>query len=152
VNTSAQPFGAVSPQETPGGDRVREHTDDHRLAVLDAELRARVAADLDADRATLTRRIEEIEQRWDMERVLETNASALALAGLVMGTLGRRRWRLLTLVVLGFLLQHAVQGWCPPVVVFRRLGVRTRQELDAEKHALKALRGDYAALCAPGAV
>jgi hypothetical protein len=23
------------------------------------------------------------------------------------------------------------------------LGVRTRQEIDAEKHALKALRGDY---------
>jgi hypothetical protein len=70
----------------------------------------------------------------------------------VMGTLGRRRWRLLTLVVLGFLLQHAVQGWCPPVVLFRRLGVRTRQELDAEKHVLKALRGDYGALCAPGAI
>jgi hypothetical protein len=49
----------------------------------------------------------------------------------------------LTLAVLGFLLQHAVQGWCPPLALLRRLGVRTRREIDAEKYALKALRGDF---------
>ena len=43
----------------------------------------------------------------------------------------------------GFLLQHAVQGWCPPVPVFRRLGVRTQTEIDEERYALKALRGDF---------
>ncbi|HJS07611.1 MAG TPA: hypothetical protein VJ809_08115, partial [Pirellulales bacterium] len=46
-------------------------------------------------------------------------------------------------VVLSFLFQHAVQGWCPPVPVLRRLGVRTREEIDREKYALKALRGDF---------
>jgi hypothetical protein len=45
--------------------------------------------------------------------------------------------------VLPFLFQHAVQGWCPPVPLFRRLGVRTRKEIDAEKYALKAVRGDF---------
>jgi hypothetical protein len=29
------------------------------------------------------------------------------------------------------------------VPVFRRLGVRTRQEIEREKYALKALRGDF---------
>ena len=43
----------------------------------------------------------------------------------------------------GFLLQHALQGWCPPVPVFRRLGVRTTAEIDRERYALKALRGDF---------
>jgi hypothetical protein len=45
--------------------------------------------------------------------------------------------------VLSFLFQHAVQGWRPPVPVFRRLGVRTREEIDRERYALKALRGDF---------
>ena len=29
------------------------------------------------------------------------------------------------------------------VPLFRRLGIRTRQEIDAEKYALKAIRGDF---------
>lgn len=45
--------------------------------------------------------------------------------------------------VLGFLFQHAVQGWCPPVSLLRRLGFRTSSEIDAERYALKALRGDF---------
>ena len=40
-------------------------------------------------------------------------------------------------------LQHAVQGWCPPLAVWRRLGVRTQSEIDEERYALKALRGDF---------
>jgi hypothetical protein len=55
-----------------------------------------------------------------------------------------KKWLLLPgLVVLPFLFQHAVQGWCPPVSVFRRLGVRTRREINGEKFALKVLRGDF---------
>jgi hypothetical protein len=38
---------------------------------------------------------------------------------------------------------HAVQGWCPPVPVLRRLGFRTASEIDHERYALKALRGDF---------
>jgi hypothetical protein len=48
--------------------------------------------------------------------------------------------------VAGFLLQHAVQGWCPPVPVFRRLGFRTQTEIDYERYALKVLRGDFQGL------
>lgn len=40
-------------------------------------------------------------------------------------------------------LQHAVQGWCPPVPVFRRLGIRTAREIDLERYGLKAIRGDF---------
>jgi len=54
-----------------------------------------------------------------------------------------RRWFLLPTVVLSFLLLHAVQGWCPPVPLLRRLGIRTRGEIDRERYALKALAGDF---------
>jgi hypothetical protein len=41
--------------------------------------------------------------------------------------------------------QHvtAVQGWCPPVSLFRRLGFRTQREIDEERFALKALLGHF---------
>jgi len=60
-------------------------------------------------------------------------------------TLGRR-WLVLPALVSGFLLQHALQGWCPPVPVLRRLGFRTMAEIDRERYALKTLRGDFVGL------
>jgi hypothetical protein len=54
-----------------------------------------------------------------------------------------RKWLLLPLTVAGFLMQHAVQGWCPPVEIFRRIGIRTTKEINDERYALKTLRGDF---------
>lgn len=42
-----------------------------------------------------------------------------------------------------FLFQHALQGWCPPVPVLRRLGSRTAAEIGRERYALKVLPGDF---------
>lgn len=88
-------------------------------------------------------RLLELEREWDMERTLETNASAIALIGLALGTFVNRRFYAVPAVVAGFLLQHALQGWCPPVPFFRRRGVRTQSEIEEERYALKALRGDF---------
>ena len=98
----------------------------------------------------MERRIEELEREWDIERVLELNAALLALGGVLAG-LRDRRALVLPAVVTGFLAQHAVQGWCPPIVLFRRLGIRTRREIDAEKQALRVLRGDFESLERAGA-
>ncbi|WP_291177978.1 hypothetical protein [Gimesia sp.] len=54
-----------------------------------------------------------------------------------------RRFFALPAVVAGFLLQHAIQGWCPPMPIFRRLGFRTQLEIEMERYALKAMRGDF---------
>lgn len=125
-------------------DRVRENTSAEVNARLDREMRERVEAYARRGGAEITRRIEELDREWDMERLLETNASALAGVGVgLAAATGSRKWLILPGVVLSFLFQHAVQGWCPPVPVFRRLGVRTREEIDREKYALKALRGDF---------
>ncbi|MEY4546218.1 MAG: hypothetical protein RL685_2413 [Pseudomonadota bacterium] len=37
---------------------------------------------------------------------------------------------------LGFLLLHATSGWCPPAVVWRRLGARTKSEIELERSLL----------------
>ncbi|MBL8689275.1 MAG: DUF2892 domain-containing protein [Rhodospirillaceae bacterium] len=88
-------------------------------------------------------RLDELDREWDIERVLETQASSLTLLGTVLGATVNKRFLILPAVVGAFFLQHALQGWCPPVPVLRRLGVRTQSEIEAERHALKALRGDF---------
>jgi hypothetical protein len=88
-------------------------------------------------------RLIELDREWDIERALEMNASALSLLGVALGALSRKRWLLLPAAVMGFLMLHALQGWCPPLPVFRRLGLRTRAEIDRERYALKMLRGDF---------
>ena len=92
-------------------------------------------------------RIRELDRTWDIERALETNASTLVLLllGLAGWRVGRRHrgWLVPPAIVAGFLLQHGLQGWCPPLPVLRRLGFRSRKELDAELFALNAARGDF---------
>ena len=94
-------------------------------------------------RTRISRRLQELDEEWDIERAIEANAAAASLLGLTFGLLGRSRWFLLPAAASGFLLQHAVQGWCPPIPVLRRLGFRTSFEIEQERQALKLLRGDY---------
>src|ERR1043165_9938880 len=54
-------------------------------------------------------------REWDIERLLETNAAAVTLASLGLGLVVSRKFFVLPFVVAGFLMQHAVQGWCPRV-------------------------------------
>jgi hypothetical protein len=89
------------------------------------------------------RRLRELDEEWDIERALETSSSTLSLLGLVAGITRHRMWLLLPLAVQSFFLQHALQGWCPPIGLFRRLGFRTEHEIDEERYALKLLRGDF---------
>jgi hypothetical protein len=88
-------------------------------------------------------RLLQLDREWDIERAIEANAAIVALTGVVLGFTADRRWLILPGLVTGFLLQHAVQGWCPPVPILRRMGFRTADEINKERYALKALRGDF---------
>ena len=123
-------------------DRVREHSPARFNERIDRATQRRVLRAGGESKAALSRRLEQLDGEWDMERVLETNAAALALGGVLLGLFGHRKFFILPCLVLPFLLQHATQGWCPPVPLFRSRGVRTRKEIDAERFAVKALRGD----------
>ena len=95
-------------------------------------------------------RLEELDAEWDIERLLETNAAGLVIAGLALSALRDRRWLILPGVVSGMLLSYNLFGWAPPVMLMRRLGFRTSQEIDQERYALKFLRGDYDTILEPG--
>ncbi len=126
--------------------RVRDNT---AKSVNDRiELRTHSAVwDAQAEgRAGIDRRLAHLEREWDIERCLETGASSLMALGVALGKTVDRRWYLLSAGVAAFLLQHALQGWCPPLPLFRRLGFRTADEINRERYALKLLRGDFAGL------
>lgn len=125
--------------------RVRRSTADAVNRRIAAQTERNVR-DLAAHPEAIGRRLVDLDREWDIERVLETNASALALTGVVLAGTVDRRFLLLPGLVAAFLLQHALQGWCPPVPLFRRLGIRTAAEIAQERYALKALRGDFRAL------
>jgi len=88
-------------------------------------------------------RLAELDREWPVDRMLMANAATLSIAGLLAGVLGDRRLLLLPAAVAGFLLQHALRGWCPPLPLLRGMGARTAEEIALERYALKALRGDF---------
>lgn len=91
----------------------------------------------------IDKRLRELDEEWDIERMLQANASTLAFVGVALGATLDRRWLALPALVTAFLFQHAIQGWCPPLPILRHLGFRTEHEIDTERYALKALRGDF---------
>ena len=130
-------------QTLPTADRVQAQTAPRINDEIERQTLACLRANAASTPEELSRHIDELEREWDIERVLQTNASILALSGVVLGAAVNKKFLALPGVVLGFFLQHAVQGWCPPVPVFRRMGIRTRKEINREKYALKAMRGDF---------
>lgn len=124
-------------------DRVREHTGDEVQAEIDQETQRRVESLHGASTEVLTGRLDDLRREWDVERALEVNASTLILISSIAAGVRTRSWGFAApAVVAAFLLQHGLQGWCPPLPVLRRLGFRTQREIDAERTAVRLLRGD----------
>lgn len=112
-------------------DRIRHQTE---RSVADCIRRGPAAID---------RRLAELDEEWDIERYLETVAPTITLVGLALGIAKDRRFLIIPAAVQSFFLLHGLQGWCPPLPVLRRAGVRTADEINVERYALKALRGDF---------
>lgn len=130
--------------QLPATARRVEHSSDERL---NEAIRARTDAEVvrleSASEEEIAERLYELDDEWDVERLLQVNASTLVMLGVLLGAKVDRRFLLLPAAVFTFFGQHALQGWCPPIPIFRRLGVRTNREIARERYALKALRGDF---------
>src|SRR5688572_28754710 len=106
-------MSALAERVPPTTERVERNTAPEVNERNRQEMEARVARFLGADRAAITARLRELDQEWDIERTLEANAAAVILASVALGAWIKRKWFFFTAAAAGFLLQHAVQGWCP---------------------------------------
>jgi len=124
--------------------RVPRHTPEHlnqRILQKTRHNLARAAAQPQG----IEERLRELDREWDIERTLEANASTIVVLGVLLGAFASPWFYWVPFLVGSFLLQHAIQGWCPPVGLFRRLGFRTHAEIATERYALLLLRGDLRA-------
>lgn len=129
-------------QQVPATEtRVANHTTD--------DVNKQIARQIEANVYYYARHPDEIDGRlceldaeWDVERTLEANWSVVSLASFGLA-LFSRRLGILGGAAAGFMLQHAIQGWCPPMPLMRRMGIRTTREINMERFALKTLRGDF---------
>jgi hypothetical protein len=129
-------------------DRVRDHSPQHVNRRIARDIDIRVQHCIREGREAILERLAELDREWDIDRVLMAN---FAIAGGITYVAGlhrfadRPRWRerrtgLLYVLgaQLGFLLLHASVGWCPPMVAWRRLGKRTKSEIELERGLLLA--------------
>lgn len=123
--------------------RVRQSSIDSANEEVDQSIRKSISSYRLKGSEAVSERIRELDKEWSIERTLEVNAATLALSGTLLGAFVNKRWFVLPGIVTTFLLQHGIQGWCPPLPVMRAMGIRSRREIDEERYALKAIRGDF---------
>lgn len=124
-------------------DRVRRYSSDRQLREIEERTlrNIRLYASQPAD--VIDERIQELGREWSIERFLQLNAAAIGISTAALAVLRSRKWGFATCVGLGFFLVHATEGFDPPIPLLRKLGVRTRGEIDREIYALKIIRGDF---------
>lgn len=94
-------------------------------------------------RDVIDRRLSELDHEWDIERALFLVASAVTIPSLALAARQSPKWMILPAFVSGALLSHAITSWCPPSQLLKFLGFRSRVEIEKERYAMKALRGDF---------
>jgi hypothetical protein len=75
----------------------------------------------DAPPAAIESRLGQLEREWNVERAIVAGAAVLVMAGGVL------------------LLRYALRGGSPAFPVLRRLGLRTRNEIEAERRTLQRM-------------
>ena len=130
-------------QESRLRDNVRRHTPPRLNHRIDQAMMKRIMEYARKSPEEIGARITELDREWDLERVVETGAGTVALTGVLLSGMKSRKWLMISAVTLGALLQHSLTRRSLPIKALRALGVRTRREIDAEKYALRVLRGDF---------
>ena len=134
---------AVTTNPATETDRVRRYTSPERLRQIEETIEQNIKFYAAQPDHVIVQRIEELQREWSMERFLQANVAAAGFLTAFLALASSRKWGLLTGVALGFFLYHSLRGYDPRIPVLRRMGVRTRSEIDREKYALKAWLGEY---------
>jgi hypothetical protein len=129
----------------PDSDRARRHTASFVLRRIDDDTLDHLM-EVENHPETAARRLEALDREWDIDRTLEAEAAAMGLLGLALGTFVRPALLAIPATVGAAVFLFGTRGIYPLLPIFRRLGIRTAREIERERYAVKALRGDFAAL------
>jgi len=106
-------------------------------------LEQRLACLADAGPGAIADRIAHLEREWSAGRMAKAALGITIVIGFALTSLLGPWWLILPAAAAVFLLQSlfARESWL--IAVFREAGYRTGCEIEHEKFALKALRGDF---------
>lgn len=130
-------------------DRVRSLTFQQDLDRIDEKTRSTIRHHYNLGYESITRRLVELDREWPVDLALMTGAGFFVWLGLILGAKVNRRFYGISGVAGAILLVFAFIGWVPPVLILRGFGIRTRGEINTERIALKALRGDFDLISEP---
>ncbi|HYK72194.1 MAG TPA: DUF2892 domain-containing protein [Pseudoneobacillus sp.] len=119
--------------------KVNLHTKPYINEKINRKTQLNIEAYQGKNEEQIKARIKELEYEWDTERTLETNFALIVILTAILGLFGKRLWFLISGIAGFFMIQHAFQGWCPPLSIIRRCEIRTASEIMDEKEALKRL-------------
>lgn len=88
-------------------------------------------------------RLNELNKEWDVERTLLLNAAVISVTGAFLGAFVNKKWFLLSAIAGFVMAEEAITGWSPPSAIMKKLGKRTREEIQRERTGLKAFKGDF---------
>jgi hypothetical protein len=106
-------------------------------------LEARLACLADAGPQAISDRLGQLDREWSAGRMTKAVIGVMIVAGLGLTALAGPWWLILPTVGGFFLLQYLFsrQSWLG--ATFREIGFRSSTDIDQEKFALRALRGDF---------
>lgn len=94
------------------------------------------------DQDKINQRLLELDNEVDLESYLHGQNSALTIAGVILGLSVNKKWLVIPLASSILVLANLSRGG-QPLTFLRKLGFRTRAEIEKERYALKAMRGDF---------
>jgi hypothetical protein len=83
-------------------------------------------------------RLRHVESEIDQEQAMQFGAAAVGFIGAILSLTVSSGFVLLPAFAVATLGQYLVQGWCPPLALLARLGLRSSAEIDGERYALAA--------------
>lgn len=113
-----------------------------QTSIIDERVKEDIRKYADQGREAIDKRINELDHSWDMERTMQLNTAILVLGGILLYK-NNKKWAILSIFATAILAQQALMGNCGVFKFLNVFGVRSRKEIDKEKFALKALRGDF---------
>jgi len=108
---------------------------DHCIATRIEDLATRSDADRQAH-------LDRLDRAWSVDQAALVGLALVSMASTLAAWV-RPRWLGLAAISTASLLQAATGGGGAVIAVLRRAGLRTRSEIECERYALKALRGDF---------
>jgi hypothetical protein len=88
----------------------------------------------------IQRRLHKLDREWTTERAIEVEAPLMIAFGSGLTYFFGRKFLALPIFSASMLLLHGIKGWYPLLPLFRRMGLRSQNEILQERRGLLELK------------